>query len=61
MPSTSCPRPHIGIGAILVNPEGLLLIGRREDRPSLQEKKPPHPCVGTCVGLYCLLGYVILN
>ena len=57
MPSTSCPRPHIGIGAILVNPEGLLLIGRREDRPSLQEKKPPHPCVG----LYCLLGYVILN
>ena len=30
MPSTSCPRPHIGIGVILVNPEGQVLIGKRE-------------------------------
>lgn len=27
---TSRPRPHIGIGVILVNPEGLILIGKRE-------------------------------
>ena len=30
MPSTSCPRPHVGIGVILLNPEGLILIGKRE-------------------------------
>ena len=30
MPSTSCPRPHVGIGVLLVNPEGLILIGKRE-------------------------------
>ena len=26
----SCPRPHVGIGVILVNPEGHILIGKRE-------------------------------
>lgn len=30
MPSTSCPRPHVGIGVILVNPDGRILIGKRE-------------------------------
>jgi len=30
MPSTSCPRPHAGIGVILVNPAGQVLIGKRE-------------------------------
>lgn len=30
MPFTSCPRPHIGIGVILLNPEGQVLIGKRE-------------------------------
>ena len=30
MPSKSCPRPHIGIGVILVNPAGQVLIGKRE-------------------------------
>lgn len=30
MPSPSCPRPHVGIGVILLNPEGLILIGKRE-------------------------------
>ena len=30
MPSTSCPRTHIGIGVILINPEGQVLIGKRE-------------------------------
>ena len=30
MPSPSCPRPHLGIGVILVNSEGLILIGKRE-------------------------------
>ena len=29
-PSTSCLRPHIGIGVILVNPAGQVLIGKRE-------------------------------
>lgn len=27
MPSTSCPRPHIGIGVIILNPDGHILIG----------------------------------
>ena len=26
----SCPRPHVGIGVILVNPDGHILIGKRE-------------------------------
>ena len=26
----SCPRPHLGIGVILVNPVGQVLIGKRE-------------------------------
>lgn len=30
MPSKSCPRPHVGIGIILVNPDGHILIGNRE-------------------------------
>lgn len=30
MPATSCPRPHVGIGVILVNPDGHVLIGKRE-------------------------------
>ena len=30
MPSTSCPRPHVGIGVILVNSDGHILIGKRE-------------------------------
>ena len=30
MSSPSCPRPHIGIGVILVNPAGQVLIGKRE-------------------------------
>ena len=30
MPSTTCPRPHVGIGVILVNPDGHILIGKRE-------------------------------
>lgn len=30
MPSPSCPRPHVGIGVILVNPDGQVLIGKRE-------------------------------
>ena len=30
MPSTSCPRPHVGIGVILLNPDGQVLIGKRE-------------------------------
>lgn len=30
MPSTTCPRPHVGIGVILVNPAGQVLIGKRE-------------------------------
>jgi len=30
MPSNSRPRPHIGIGIILINPAGLVLIGKRE-------------------------------
>ena len=30
MPSQSCPRPHVGIGVILVNTEGQVLIGKRE-------------------------------
>ena len=30
MPSKSNPRPHIGIGVILVNPAGQVLIGKRE-------------------------------
>jgi len=30
MPSTSCPRPHVGIGVILINPAGQVLIGKRE-------------------------------
>jgi ADP-ribose pyrophosphatase YjhB (NUDIX family) len=30
MPSSSCPRPHVGIGVMLVNPEGQVLIGKRE-------------------------------
>ena len=30
MPSKSSPRPHVGIGVLLVNPEGKVLIGKRE-------------------------------
>ena len=30
MPTTSCPRPHIGIGVILLNTAGQVLIGKRE-------------------------------
>ena len=30
MPSTSCPRPHVGIGVIILNPDGHILIGKRE-------------------------------
>ena len=30
MPPTSCPRPHVGIGVLLVNPAGQVLIGKRE-------------------------------
>ena len=30
MPSTSNPRPRIGIGVILLNPAGHILIGKRE-------------------------------
>lgn len=30
MPSPSCLRPHIGIGVILLNPAGQVLIGKRE-------------------------------
>lgn len=30
MPPTSHPRPRIGIGVILLNPDGLVLIGKRE-------------------------------
>ena len=29
-PQDSAPRPHVGIGVILVNPEGKVLIGKRE-------------------------------
>ena len=30
MAHSSCPRPHIGIGVILLNPEDQVLIGKRE-------------------------------
>lgn len=30
MPSTSCPRPRLGIGVVILNPEGQVLIGKRE-------------------------------
>lgn len=30
MPSKSCPRPHLGIGVIILNPAGQVLIGKRE-------------------------------
>ena len=30
MPSPSRPRPHIGIGVIILNPAGQVLIGKRE-------------------------------
>ena len=29
-PPKTCPRPHVGIGVILVNTEGQVLIGKRE-------------------------------
>lgn len=30
MPPSSCPRPHVGIGVLITNPAGQVLIGKRE-------------------------------